>query len=134
MADDNFEDDIFDDLYDDEPASKAAPAAPAPAPQAEPEPVKTEAASAPPQDTTQNGADNGMPSWQAPAAAGQDAHMDQSGYNAAGNQSFDNAPMGDDNYGSINVKEDGVSKDNHQALAARLRILVVAISAARKSI
>jgi hypothetical protein len=57
-----------------------------------------EPASAPPQDTTQNGDDNGMASWQAPAAAGQDMHMDQS---------FDNAPTGEDNYGSINVKEDG---------------------------
>lgn len=69
--------------------------------------MKTEPASAPPQDTTQNGADNSAPSWQAPTTAGHDTNMDQSGYNPAGDQSFDNAPMGDDNYGSINVKEDG---------------------------
>jgi RNA-binding protein Musashi len=33
--------------------------------------------------------------------------MDQSGYNAEGDQSYDNAPVDDDNYGPINVKEDG---------------------------
>lgn len=33
--------------------------------------------------------------------------MDQSGPNAGGEQSFDNAPAEDDNYGPINVKEDG---------------------------
>jgi RNA-binding protein Musashi len=33
--------------------------------------------------------------------------MDQSGYNAGGEQSYDNVPMDDDNYGPINVKEDG---------------------------
>ncbi|KAH3920348.1 hypothetical protein HBI56_068910 [Parastagonospora nodorum] len=107
MADENFEDDIFDDLYDEEPSSKPAPAAPAPVPQAEPEPMKAEPASAPAQDTTQTAADNAAPSWQAPSAGGQDAHMDNSGYNAGGDQSFDNAPMADNNYGPINVKEDG---------------------------
>jgi hypothetical protein len=97
--------------YDDEPASKpAAAAAPAPAPQADPEPVRTEQASAPTQDTNQNGAESGAPSWQAPQAGGEDMHMDQaqSGYNAGGDQSYDNnAPMEEDNYGPINVKEDG---------------------------
>jgi RNA-binding protein Musashi len=34
--------------------------------------------------------------------------MDQSGYNGGGgDQSYDNAPTDDDNYGPINVKEDG---------------------------
>ena len=33
--------------------------------------------------------------------------MDQSGANAGAEQSFDNAPAEDDNYGPINVKEDG---------------------------
>jgi RNA-binding protein Musashi len=69
--------------------------------------VKAEPASAPAPDTTQNGADNAAPSWQAPQAGGQDTHMDQSGYNAGGDQSYDNAPMEEDNYGPINVKEDG---------------------------
>lgn len=69
--------------------------------------MKAEPPAAPAQDFTQNGADNGAPSWQAPQATGQDMQMDQSGYNAGGDQSFDNAPMGDDNYGPINVKEDG---------------------------
>ncbi|KAH8726439.1 hypothetical protein GQ44DRAFT_613658 [Phaeosphaeriaceae sp. PMI808] len=109
MADDNFEDDIFDDLYDEEPASKPAPAAaaPAPAPQAQPEPVQTETVSAPAQDAAQNGADSAAQSWQAQAAGGEDAQMDQSGYNVGGDQSYGNAPMEDDNYGPINVKEDG---------------------------
>ncbi|KAF2821666.1 RNA-binding domain-containing protein [Ophiobolus disseminans] len=33
--------------------------------------------------------------------------MDHSGYNAGGDQSYGNAPMEEDNYGPINVKEDG---------------------------
>jgi RNA-binding protein Musashi len=69
--------------------------------------VRAEPASAPAPDTAQNGADSAAPSWQAPSAGGEDAHMDHSGYNAGGDQSYDNAPMEDDNYGPINVKEDG---------------------------
>lgn len=33
--------------------------------------------------------------------------MEQPGFNAGGEQSYDNAPAEDDNYGPINVKEDG---------------------------
>lgn len=92
--------------YDDEPASKSAP--PAPAPKAEPEPVQVESANAPPEETTQHGDQDAAPSWQGQAPGGNDSHMDHSGYNAGGNQSYDNAPMEDDNnYGPINVKEDG---------------------------
>jgi hypothetical protein len=74
--------------------------------------VRTEQASAPTQDTNQNGPESGAPSWQAPQAGGEDMHMDQaqaqSGYNAGVDQSYDsNAPMEEDNYGPINVKEDG---------------------------
>ncbi|KAG9193309.1 hypothetical protein G6011_03344 [Alternaria panax] len=107
MADENYEDDIFDDLYDDEPASKPAAAAPAPAPKTEPEPTPAEPVSAPPQDTTQGNGQDAAPSWPAQGGGEQDSHMDQSGYNAGGVQSYDNAPMDDDNYGPINVKEDG---------------------------
>ncbi|EMD63446.1 hypothetical protein COCSADRAFT_160854 [Bipolaris sorokiniana ND90Pr] len=107
MADENYEDDIFDDLYDDEPTSQQAPAASAPAPKAEPEPAPTESASAPPQDATQNHNQNAEASWAAQGAAGEDTQMGQSGFNAGGEQSFDNAPAEDDNYGPINVKEDG---------------------------
>lgn len=67
--------------------------------------MKTEAASAPAHDTAQNGQE-GAPSWQAPPG-GDDTKMDHSGYNGGGDQSYDNAPMEDDNYGPINVKEDG---------------------------
>lgn len=134
MADENFEDDIFDDLYvapslrtkcayclvtnfdflltgrsyDDEP-SKAEEPAPAPAPVAAPEPIKTEPAHVPQQDTAQHGGqDSNVQSWQGQAES-HESHGDQSGYNAgAGNQSYnDNAPAEDDNYGPINVKEDG---------------------------
>ncbi|KAF1838381.1 hypothetical protein BDW02DRAFT_489203 [Decorospora gaudefroyi] len=105
MADENFEDDIFDDLYDDEPTSK--PTAPAPAPQAEPEPAHAAPVGAPSLDTAQNNDQNDAPSWPAPAAGGEDSRMDQSGYNAGGDQSYDNAPMEEDNHGPINVKEDG---------------------------
>ncbi|CAN9198096.1 unnamed protein product [Alternaria alternata] len=107
MADENYEDDIFDDLYDDEPTSKPAAAAPAPAPKTEPEPTQAEPVSAPPQDSTHDNGQNAAPSWPAQAGGEQDSHMDQSGYNAGGDQSYDNAPVDDDNYGPINVKEDG---------------------------
>ncbi|CAN9405360.1 hypothetical protein AA0119_g3561 [Alternaria tenuissima] len=109
MADENYEDDIFDDLYDDEPTSKpaAAAAAPAPAPKTEPEPTQAEPVSAPPQDSTHDNGHNAASSWPAQAGGEQDSHMDQSGYNAGGDQSYDNAPVDDDNYGPINVKEDG---------------------------
>jgi RNA-binding protein Musashi len=33
--------------------------------------------------------------------------MDQSGYNNGGDQSYGHAPMQEENYGPINVKEDG---------------------------
>lgn len=93
--------------YDEEPASK--PTVPAPAPKAEPEPAlaQPEPASAPPQIAAHNGEQQAAPSWQPQAAGGDDSHMDHSGFNAGGNQSYDNAPMEEDNYGPINVKEDG---------------------------
>ncbi|KAF2029922.1 hypothetical protein EK21DRAFT_89344 [Setomelanomma holmii] len=107
MADDNIDDDIFDDLYDEEPPSK--PAAASPAPPTAPEPEKVEPASAPAPEAAQNAAENGAQSWQAQQAGGDDSHMDQSGYNGGGGeQSYDNAPMDDYNYGPINVKEDGI--------------------------
>lgn len=63
---------------------------------------------APPQDTTQSHGQDAESSWPAQqGAAGEDTHMDQSGANAGAEQSFDNAPAEDDNYGPINVKEDG---------------------------
>ncbi|XPS74489.1 hypothetical protein M3J09_006605 [Ascochyta lentis] len=98
------EEDLFDDLYDDEPASKPTPAAAAPPlpTNAEPE-MNTEPQSAPPQETAQDAA----PSWQEPAAAGNDTNMDGSAYNNGGNQAYDNGQNDDDNYGPINVKEDG---------------------------
>lgn len=91
--------------YDDEPASK--PAAAAPAPKTEPEPAPAEPTNAPPQDSTQNNGQDAAPSWPAQDAPNEDSHMDQSGFNAGGEQSYENAPMEDDNYGPINVKEDG---------------------------
>jgi RNA-binding protein Musashi len=69
--------------------------------------MKTESESAPAPDTTQNGAEGAPSSWQAPHAGGEDTSMDHSGYNAGGDQSYGNAPMEEDNYGPINVKEDG---------------------------
>ncbi|RYN36664.1 hypothetical protein AA0112_g4607 [Alternaria arborescens] len=120
MADENYEDDIFDDLYDDEPTSKSAAAAPAPAPKTEPEPTQAEPVSAPPQDSTHDNAQNAAPSWPAQAGGEQDSHMDQSGYNAGGDQSYDNAPVDDDNYGPINVKEDGtIAINGHIGYRAR---------------
>ncbi|KAF3045096.1 hypothetical protein E8E12_008641 [Didymella heteroderae] len=95
------EEDLFDDLYDDEPASKQTPAAVAPS-KAEPE-VKAEAQNAPTQDAPQDAA----PSWQEPAAAGGDTSMDGSAFNNGGDQSYDNNQNNDNDYGPINVKEDG---------------------------
>lgn len=92
--------------YDEEPSSKPAAPAPAPVPAAAPEPVQAEAASAPTQEAPQNGAQDSAPSWQG-QAGGDVSHGNQTGYNGGGGQSYDNAPMEDDNYGPINVKEDG---------------------------
>lgn len=88
--------------YDEEPA-KSAPAPPVA--KSEPEPVKTE--SIPEPIATQNEAANIAPPVQGEQSydAG-DAHMDGSAWNGAGEQSHDNAGD-DDNYGPINVKEDG---------------------------
>lgn len=47
------------------------------------------------------------PSWQEPAAGGNDTNMDGSAYNNGGAQAYDNGQNDDDNYGPINVKEDG---------------------------
>lgn len=94
--------------YDDDvPAPKAAPAAPAPA--AEPEPIKTEPESSTGLDRAQHGAEDGASGWQEPQMQQQfkQEDMDQSGYNGGGDQSYGNAPMEEDNYGPINVKEDG---------------------------
>jgi len=90
--------------YDEEPASK--PAAPAPAQAPAPEPVQTEPVNAPIQEAPQNGGQESAPSWQG-QTGGDDSHGDHSAYNAGAGQSYDNAPMEDDNYGPINVKEDG---------------------------
>ncbi|EDU44494.1 conserved hypothetical protein [Pyrenophora tritici-repentis Pt-1C-BFP] len=105
MADENYEDDIFDDLYDDEPASKSAAATPPI--KTEPEPAAAEPTNAPPQDSTQNNGEDAAPSWPAQDAPNQDTQMEQSNFNTGAVQSYENAPMEDDNYGPINVKEDG---------------------------
>ncbi|KAF1840297.1 uncharacterized protein K460DRAFT_206160 [Cucurbitaria berberidis CBS 394.84] len=107
MADENFDEDIFDDLYDEEPASKPA-AAPVAAPaRAEPEQVPVEQVNTQIPDSAQNGGQDAVPTWQDSTARGGDSNMDHSGYNAGGNQSYDNNHMEEDNYGPINVKEDG---------------------------
>jgi len=108
MADENFEDDIFDDLYDEEPAKPSpAPAASAPASQIVPEPAQAEPVAAAVQPKLESSADTPAQSWQGQSGGGDDTNMDHSGYNAGGDQSFDNGPADDDNYGPINVKEDG---------------------------
>lgn len=105
MADDNFEDDIFDDLYDEEPASKSAPAA-APV-RTEPEPANAQPVNEPVPDISHNMAESAAPVMQEAGVGAEDSHMDGSAFNGNGNQAFDNAPLEDDNYGPINVKEDG---------------------------
>lgn len=92
--------------YDEEP-EKPAPAAPAaPAVKNEPEAVvKSEPAAEPsaaPPD-----------SYDAPAVKNEyspednDAHMGGSAFNQGANHAFKEEPAQDDNYGPINVKEDG---------------------------
>ena len=65
--------------------------------------MKAEPQSAPLQETAQDPAS----SWQAAVTGGDDTNMDGSAYNNGGNQSYDNGQNDDDNYGPINVKEDG---------------------------
>ena len=69
---------------------------------AEPE-VNAEPQHAPAQEAPQDAA----PSWQEPATAGGDTNMDGSAFNNGGNQSYDNNQNNDNDYGPINVKEDG---------------------------
>jgi hypothetical protein len=75
------------------------------------EPVKTE----PVDESAPSGASNGAHDLDASAmkqedmgTEGLDAHMGGSGWGGNGNQSYDSVAMDqDDNYGPINVKEDG---------------------------
>jgi len=129
MADENFEDDIFDDLYveverrplscspvhhltdhcsyDDEPAAKSSAPAPAAAPPAQPTPAQPEAPSAPPAETAQHDGHDATPAWPGQASANENPLINPAGFNSGDNKAYDNAPIEDDNYGPINVKEDG---------------------------
>lgn len=110
MADDAFDDDIFDDLYDEvEEPAKPAPAAPAV--QAEPEPaVKNESVADP--SVAPSNTFGGSATKDEYAPDGGDAQMggstaDGTTWNGSGDQGFKAEPAADDNYGPINVKEDG---------------------------
>lgn len=134
MADENYEDDIFDDLYvevvqlclpscspahrltdhfsyDDEPAAQSSVPAPAPAPVAaplaEPAPAQLEASSLPPATTAQHDSHDVTPAWSGQVPTNEDSLMDSAGYNGGDIKPYGNAPIEDDNYGPINVKEDG---------------------------
>lgn len=111
MADENYEDDIFDDLYDDEPAAQSSVPAPAPAPVAaplaEPAPAQLEASSLPPATTAQHDSHDVSPAWSGQVSTNEDSLMDSAGYNGGDIKPYGNAPIEDDNYGPINVKEDG---------------------------
>ncbi|KAL1595058.1 hypothetical protein SLS60_009744 [Paraconiothyrium brasiliense] len=107
MADETFDEDIFDDLYDEpEEPAKPAPAPAAPAAPADPEPVARNehavdpAAAAP-------GSFDGHAVQDEYAPVDGDAQMAGSNFAAAANQGSGNEPTVDDNYGPINVKEDG---------------------------
>ena len=92
--------------YDEEPAPTAA----APASKAEPGPAAPGPASASAPDTMHNGGHEAVvaaSSWQPAPAAADNTSTDHSGYAGGDHQSYDNAPMADDDYGPINVKEDG---------------------------
>jgi hypothetical protein len=86
-----------------------APAAPAPAAKAPtPEPVKNEAAQESAPEGNYHGGDASTQVKQEPDYSGGDMDMNGSGWNSnGGNQSYDNGHNDDDNYGPINVKEDG---------------------------
>ncbi|KAJ4303802.1 hypothetical protein N0V90_002703 [Kalmusia sp. IMI 367209] len=110
MADDAFNEDIFDDLYDEvEEPAKHVPAAPAV--QAEPEPtVKSEPVADP--SIASSNTFGGSATKDEYALEGGDAPMDGSAadgttWNGSGDQGFKAEPAADDNYGPINVKEDG---------------------------
>ena len=64
-------------------------------------------ANEPASDNAYNGADNGTAVKQEAGLEGDDMDMNGSAWNGGGNQSYDNVAMDDDNYGPINVKEDG---------------------------
>ncbi|KAJ4347085.1 uncharacterized protein N0V89_011021 [Didymosphaeria variabile] len=107
MAEETFDEDIFDDLYDEpeEPAKSApAPAAPAALADSEPvarnEPAVDPAVGAP-------GSFDGHAAQDEYAPVDGDAQMASSNFAGAGNQGSGNEHTVDDNYGPINVKEDG---------------------------
>ncbi|KAF2478220.1 uncharacterized protein BDR25DRAFT_309018 [Lindgomyces ingoldianus] len=102
------DEDLFADLYEgDEAPSKPTQSAPV-AKSELPEPAK--AAEEPAPSTASNGVGGGDNSAmkQEAASEGGDYDMNGGGWNANASQSYDHAPADDDdNYGPINVKEDG---------------------------
>ncbi|KAF2195864.1 hypothetical protein K469DRAFT_682104 [Zopfia rhizophila CBS 207.26] len=107
------DEDLFADLMDsyegDDVSSK--PAQPAPAVRAEePNPVKSEVVEESMHDTVSNGAigaDSSAPMRQGPGDDGGDMDMNGSAWNGNATQGYDHTAIDDDNYGPINVKEDG---------------------------
>ncbi|KAK7184621.1 uncharacterized protein CC84DRAFT_840693 [Paraphaeosphaeria sporulosa] len=107
MADETFDEDIFDDLYDEpEEPAKPAPASAAPTAPAEPQPAtKSE-----PAVEAASTAFNGQAIKDEYAPADGDARMagsHASHFPGGADQGVKNEPAVDDNYGPINVKEDG---------------------------
>lgn len=91
---------------DEAPAQPAQPAPAAKAPASEP--ANPEPADEPVADIAYSGGDGDDRVKQEPAFDGGDMDMNGAGWNGnGGNQSYDNAQVDDDNYGPINVKEDG---------------------------
>lgn len=91
--------------------SKPVAPASAPAPAAAPEPTQPDSIDVPSQELILNGGqDNSTASWQE-QAGGTESYGNEPGFNVAsgaeGNQSHNTASAEDDNYGPINVKEDG---------------------------
>ncbi|KAF2711287.1 hypothetical protein K504DRAFT_453143 [Pleomassaria siparia CBS 279.74] len=125
MADDAYDEDLFADLYDgDDVPAPAAPAAKAP----EPELAKQEPASESAAPASYSGGDNDVQVKQEQDYEGGDMDVNAGAWNGNnGNQSYDNGNNDDDNYGPINVKEDGIDQQQpgigksrrHMALRAR---------------
>ncbi|KAF1994992.1 RNA-binding domain-containing protein, partial [Amniculicola lignicola CBS 123094] len=106
----DMDEDLFADLYDGDDAPAQPVQTTSAAKSEAPEPAQSEPATQQNPEPAGNGAyggDGGDASYQNQAYSGGDYGMEDAAGNGNAIQSYDDGPADDDNYGPINVKEDG---------------------------